>query len=93
MAKQRRSVYPVAGRWIPGIPAAHLIADRDVAARLVRTGAFTHDSTGEHAEPLELTEEQVAHLDHYDNVPAAETAPEPDETPDADPKAEAAPAE
>lgn len=101
MAKQRRSVYPVVDHWLPGIPAAPIIADADIASRLVRTGAFSRESPGEHPDSVELTEDQIAGLAHFDNaVDDGEAEPEPEsETPaqtpepEAKTKAEAKPAE
>lgn len=98
---KRQTVHPVADRWIPGIPTASLIVDARTAARLVRTGAFTRDAPdgdepeGGRPEPIELSDEQLAVLDGYDNVDDEPEAPEPEAVPaapDIAPKPEAPPA-
>lgn len=46
-------VYPVPGRWLPGVPAVEQDVQEDEAAALVATGAFTLDPPEEPAPPAD----------------------------------------
>lgn len=74
-------VHPVAGSYMRGVPNADLEVDSEVAARLVRTGAFTFDGTSigdaqmyEPGAELDFYDSPIPHGQHYKRV--AETTPE-----------------
>lgn len=74
---KRRTVYPVPGAYLNNIPAAPILVDGDVAKRLVETGAFANtaaDGDDRAAIEIELGEDALASLDHYDPPPHAEAA-------------------
>jgi len=48
MAK-KTTIYPVPERFLQGVPAVPLRTDARTAARLVRTGAFTIEGSGDGA--------------------------------------------
>lgn len=72
------TVYPVAGRYLDGVPTRPTITTDSVAARLVATGAFTYDAPevpeGETPEIVVegLPEGALDGLDFYDPPPPAE---------------------
>lgn len=89
-------VFPVAGRFLNGVPAAPLSVDDFTAERLVRTGAFTHEGPaledGQEApeiQTLEMDDAAHAALDHYDPLEEPERVPAPETTEDTDEPADA----
>ena len=52
-------VYPVAGAWLPGIPAAEQDVTEDEAERLVATGAFTLEPPAKEEVPDAPADEEV----------------------------------
>lgn len=67
---KRRTVYPVAGLFLTGIPHAPVIADGPVASQLVASGAFQSSPAddGEQPEAVELSDEQAGLLPFFHNV-------------------------
>jgi hypothetical protein len=73
-------VYPIEGHLLIGVPAAPVRTTPAIAERLVRTGAFGREGSGE---AVPLSEAAVAALDFYDNLPdqpLSEAVPAPEAT-------------
>lgn len=61
------TVYPIGGRFIPGVPAAPISTDEATAARLVASEAFQHEPgpEGDDRQPIELSPAARAALALY----------------------------
>jgi hypothetical protein len=64
------TIYPVPGHYLAGVPQVPLAVDAKTAERLVRTGAFTTDGSGDGQEPgpleqLDFYDPPLAHGEHY----------------------------
>lgn len=79
MAKLR-TVYPVAGLFLAGIPHAPISAEAGVARALIATGAYQTlpAEDGEPPEAVELSEEQAGLLPFFHNLEGDAPVDEPE---------------
>jgi hypothetical protein len=64
MSESRRTVYPKAGAYVPGVPAVPTITDRGTARRLLLSGAFeSRERAQEDLDAVDLPDHARAALD------------------------------
>lgn len=70
-----KTVYPVPGTYLMGVPAVPIVVDDETAARLVRTGAFTTDEPADAGDSIDAPAGITDALAFYD---PPEPAPDTD---------------